>query len=323
MLTDLAENELWEYRSAAAEPEDFDTFWQETLAEARRFPSAVSLRPVATGLRTLEHFDLTFAGYGGDPIRGWLVRPAGVVEPLPTVVQYIGYGGGRGAPLENLLWASAGFTHVVMDNRGQGSSHRPGSTDDPHGSGFSYPGFMTRGIGSAREHFFRRLFTDAVRAVDAVLELPGVDPDAIGVVGGSQGGALALATSVLHPRVRALACFVPFLCDIRRATLITDARPYREIAAFLETHRGDVEQVFATLAYLDQVNFARRGRVPAWFSTSLMDPVCPPSTVFGAYHEYPAAKQMTLWQYNGHIGGGVEDERMGLEFLRSHLTSAG
>jgi len=319
MLTDLPEAGLWEYRSSAPEPPDFDEFWEGTLEDARQHPVSARLEPVQTGLTTLEHFDLTFAGFNGEDVRGWLVRPAGVKGPLPTVVQYVGYGGGRGTALENLLWASAGFAHLVMDNRGAASSHRPGVTPDPHGSGPSYPGFMTRGIASPQDHYFRRLFTDAVRAVDAAAELPMVDPDRIGVVGGSQGGALALAASVLNPRVRAAACFVPFLSDIRRATLITDEHPYREISAFLETHRNDVEATFRTLSYFDGVHLARRARVPAWISTSLMDPICPPSTVFRLYHAYAASKEIKVWQYNGHIGGGIEDERLGLEFLRSAL----
>src|SRR5689334_4867624 len=99
MLTDLNEADLWEYRSQAAEPADFDEFWRGTLAEARQHAVAPRLEPVPTGLTTLEHFDLTFAGYGGEDVRGWLVRPAGVSGPLPTVVQYVGYGGGRGSAL--------------------------------------------------------------------------------------------------------------------------------------------------------------------------------------------------------------------------------
>ena len=183
MLTDLNEAALREHRSDAVEPADFDARWRATLDEARSRPVDVELRPVDTGLTTLEHADLTFTGSGGDRIRGWYVRPRGVTGPLPTVVQFIGYGGGRGAPLENLLWASAGFAHVVMDNRGQGSSHRQGATPDPAGtSGPSAAGFMTRGIESFEDHFFRRLMSDAVRAVEAAAAIDGVDADRIGVV---------------------------------------------------------------------------------------------------------------------------------------------
>ncbi|WP_208751489.1 acetylxylan esterase [Arthrobacter sp. PM3] len=37
--------------------------------------------------------------------------PRGATGPLPTLVEYAGYGGGRGYPEETLLWASAGFAH--------------------------------------------------------------------------------------------------------------------------------------------------------------------------------------------------------------------
>ena len=320
MLTDLPEAGLWEYRSSAPEPPDFDEFWEGTLEDARQHPVSARLEPVQTGLTTLEHFDLTFAGFNGEDVRGWLVRPAGVKGPLPTVVQYVGYGGGRGTALENLLWASAGFAHLVMDNRGAASSHRPGVTPDPHGSGPSYPGFMTRGIASPRDHYFRRLFTDAVRAVDAAAELPMVDPDRIGVVGGSQGGALALAASVLNPRVRAVACFVPFLSDIRRATLITDEHPYREISAFLETHRNDVEATFRTLSYFDGVHLARRASCPTLFSVALLDTTCPPSTVYAAYAEWSGVKDMVVYDYNNHEGGGAYQQARQLAWVAERLA---
>ncbi|WP_374100720.1 acetylxylan esterase [Naasia sp. SYSU D00057] len=37
--------------------------------------------------------------------------------PLPAVVEFIGYTGGRGYPHERLAWPAAGFAHVVMDTR--------------------------------------------------------------------------------------------------------------------------------------------------------------------------------------------------------------
>ena len=75
-----------------------------------------------------------------------------------------------------------------------------------------------------------------------------------------------------------------------------------------------------TLSYFDGVNFAKRASAPVWLSAALMDPICPPSTVFGAYNNYAGAKQITLWPFNGHEGGGVDDELLVLDVARRALS---
>jgi len=116
-------------------------------------------------------------------------RSAG--SPVPCLVEYIGYGGGRGLPHEWLLWSAAGYAHFVMDTRGQGSSWRSGDTPDrePDGSNPQYPGFMTRGILDPQTYYYRRVFIDAVRALEAARTHPAIDPQRVAVLGGSQGGA--------------------------------------------------------------------------------------------------------------------------------------
>lgn len=316
MFLDLPETELRAYRSAQSDPADFDEFWQRTLAESRAFDLELTVTPVETGLATVQVFDVTFAGYHGQRIRAWLRLPAGAAGPLPAVVQFVGYGGGRGHALENLLWASAGFSHFQMDTRGQGSVWSAGDTADPDGAGPQVPGFMTRGIESRETYYYRRVIADAVRAVEAARSLDVVDASRIAVLGGSQGGGIALATAGLVPDLAAAIAYVPFLCDFRRATVITDNDPYKEVGRYLATHRDRAAQVHETLAYFDGVNFAKRGVAPAWFSTALMDPTCPPSTVFAAFNNYAGDKQITVWPYNGHEGGGVQDDALALGVLR-------
>ena len=83
-------------------------------------------------------------------------------------------------------------------------------------SGAEHPGVMTRGIASPETYYYRRLYVDAVRAVETAATLPGVDPRRLVVAGQSQGGALALAAAALLPDVvRLCHADVPFLCDIR------------------------------------------------------------------------------------------------------------
>ncbi|MBD3779097.1 MAG: acetylxylan esterase [Micrococcales bacterium] len=319
MYLDLAEPQLWEHVSALVDPEDFDAFWAGTLTESRGRGAATTVEPVATPLTTVELHDVTFPGFAGDPVRAWYRRPAGVDGPLPVVVQYVGYGGGRGEVTENLLWASAGFAHLYVDTRGQGAGWSRGATPDPWGTGPQVPGVMTRGIEDPATYYYRRLFTDAVLAVDAARALPGVDPDRVAVVGGSQGGAMALAAGALADGVGAVVANVPFLCDIARAIGITDAKPFSEVVEYLAIHRDAAEQVLRTLSYVDGVAMARRGTAPARFSVGLMDPVVPPSTVVAAHREWQGPKELRVWRYNGHESGGPQEDLEAVEFVRTTL----
>jgi cephalosporin-C deacetylase len=319
MLTDLDEAALWAYRSDYKEPGDFDAFWERTLAQAADQPLDVRIVPVVTGLRTVDVFDLTFAGFGGHPVRAWLRLPRYRTGRLPGIVQFHGYSSGRGHALDDLLWASAGYAHLLMDVRGQGGGYAGGDTGDPVGSGPSQPGFLTRGVESPESYFYRRVFVDAVRAVHVLRGYGEVDPARVAAVGASQGGGIALAVAGLVPGLAAVHAQAPFLCDIRRATLITNAAPYREIGAYLAAHRGSAGQVFDTLGYFDGIAFAGRSAAPAWFSTGLMDEVCPPSTAFAAYHAYAGPKYINVWEYNGHEAGGSEDLAVVLSAFRPLL----
>jgi cephalosporin-C deacetylase len=319
-LFDLPEDELRAYRSESPEPEDFDAFWGKTLQQARDHALDARFEPVETGLSTVEVYDVTFAGFDGQPVKGWLRLPAGATEPLPLIVEYVGYGGGRGLPHENLLWASTGRAHFTMDTRGQGSAWGGGgATHDPVGAAPAYPGFMTRGIDAPENYYYRRVFTDAVRAVEAARSHPLADATRTVVSGASQGGGISLAVGGLVPDLVAVAPDVPFLCDFPRATTLTDRHPYREIGLFLKTHRGRSADVLRTLSYFDAVHFAARGRAPALFSAALEDQTCPPSTVFAAFNAWAHEdKAIEVYDFNDHEGGGPFHDVAKMRWLRSY-----
>ncbi|MEV0780161.1 acetylxylan esterase [Streptomyces sp. NPDC050433] len=321
-LFDLPLDQLRNYRSRSVEPADFDEFWTTTLAGARTHDLAARFEPVATGLSTVEVYDVTFAGFGGHPVKGWFVLPAGTREPLPLVVEFVGYGGGRGMPHARLLWASAGFAYFVMDTRGQGAGWGGGDTPDPVGSASAFPGFLTRGIEDPREFYYRRVFTDAVRAVEAARSHPLADASRTAAIGRSQGGGITLAVAGLVPDLVAIAPDVPFLCDFPRATTLTDSHPYREVGKYLNTYRRRGELVRRTLSYFDGVHFAARGRAPALFSAALEDQTCPPSTVFAAFNAYPHEdRSIEVYEFNGHEGGQDYQEEAQLGWLPGRLTA--
>ncbi|ASW54474.1 acetylxylan esterase [Plantactinospora sp. KBS50] len=325
MLVDRPLAQLRDHRPDRTEPEDFDAFWTGTLAAARETAWPARFEPYPAGLATVEVFDVTFAGYAGHPVRAWLLLPRGGTGRLPCVVEYLGYGNGRGLPHDWLFWSAAGYAHLVMDTRGQGGhGSLPGDTADPDEVGAPQAnGFLTRGVEDPRSYYYRRVFTDGVRAVEVAREHPRIDPDRVVAAGISQGGGITIAVAGLVDGLAAALPDVPFLCHYRRATEVTDEAPYAELTRYLHSRRTSLERVFHTLGYFDGVNLATRMSAPTLFSVALMDAVCPPSTVFAAYNHCASAdREIVVWPYNGHEGGAGFQRQEQLRWLADRVPAA-
>jgi len=324
-LTDLPLDALRDFRPDVREPADFDAFWTTTLAESRAAGAdrPVLREPADTPITGLVIEDLTFPGFDGEPVKAWLTRPllqdGREGDELPAVVEFNGYGGGRGLPGERVGWALAGYVHVFMDTRGQGSGWGSGGdTPDPHGSGPAQSGWMTRGIHDPAHHYYRRVYTDAVRLIDAVRALPEVDPARIAVTGGSQGGGIAIAAAGLVPDLWAAMPDVAFLCAWERGLQVALSDPFQELARYLAVHRDQRETVLTTASYLDGVNFAKRITAPALFSVALMDAIVPPSTTFAAFNALASTdKHIEVYPENGHEGGQTYQWLKQVEFLKA------
>jgi len=335
---DLSLDGLEAYRSKSIEPKDFFDFWGTTLAQARAFSLSPEFTPRPSGLSVFTVYDVSFSGFGGQRITGWYILPipsdqtgkpqiqAMTQDTFPVLLQFIGYGGGRGLPVDWLAWPASGYATLVMDTRGQGSGWQIGDTPD---GGFDstgvlgpqFPGFMTRGIQFPETYYYTRLFTDGVRALEACALAPYADPRKLIVTGVSQGGGVALGVSGLGGSqvfdgpsvdqgwtrppysIQATMPDVPFLCDFPRAVGLTDSLPYGELSKYLKIHRDKIEQTYRTLSYIDGVLFAKYCTWPGYFSTALMDTTCPPSTVFAAYHNWTGRKLIETYQFNEHEGG--------------------
>lgn len=321
---DLPLDELRDYRPDLAEPADLREFWQTTLDDAQTYDLDVTWTPYESPLRTVEVFDVRFSGFGGQRIAAWLLLPRHRSGPLPCVVEYVGYGGGRGLPHESLTWSAMGFANLVMDTRGQGSAHRPGVTPDldPEGSLPHVPGFLTLGLPDPSRLYFRRLFTDCVRAIDAAASHPDVDPNRLVAAGASQGGGMSLAASVLRgwlldAPVAAALVDVPFLSHLRRAAELATVSPYTELVEWCGHHRDKAEAAFAALSYVDVAVLAPHAVAPSLWSVALRDPICPPSTVFAAHNRCGGQADILVWEWNEHEGGEAFQQLAQVAWLAS------
>jgi cephalosporin-C deacetylase len=321
---DLPLDELRDYRPELPEPADLRDFWQTTLDDAQNHDLDVTWTPYESPLRTVDVFDVRFNGFGGQRVAAWLLLPRQRSTPLPCVVHYVGYGGGRGLPHESLTWSAMGFANLVMDTRGQGSANHVGVTPDldPLGSLPHFPGFLTLGLPDPSRLYYRRLFTDAVRAIDAAASHPDIDANRLVSSGGSQGGGMSLAASVLRgwlldAPVAAALIDVPFLSHVRRAAELASVPPYTELVEWCRNRRDEAEAAFAAMSYIDVAVLAPHGVAPSLWSVALRDPICPPSTVFAAHNRYGGPADIRVWEWNEHEGGGASQELEQVAWLAS------
>ena len=300
-MFDLPLAELETYRPPIEQPEDLADFWRGSLAEVRRFDLGLSVQPVENKLAVIDTFDVRFAGWGGSEVRAWLHLPAVHAAPdrcrpssTTTATREA-----AGFPHEHTVWAQAGYAQLVMDTRGQGwtSGGASGTADwAPEAGMIHTPGFLTAGLASPDSYYYRRVYCDALRLLEVAAALEQTDADRV-IVTGRQPGRRD------HDRRRRTCRALPaYRWSPRRRTYRSSAtsggrwrsptpNPYAELTGYLAGWRDHTDTAYRTLSYFDGANLGRWATVPALFSVALMDEVCPPSTVFAAYHHYGADPQ--------------------------------
>jgi cephalosporin-C deacetylase len=323
MIVDKPLAELEQYVPNLTAESDFDTFWQQTLAESDAQPLNATIEEYPYPVERVTVYKVRYDGFGQETrVAGWYIVPKDgyrldVDGKVPTLVHYHGYSGNKGQPTEFLHWALQGYNIFTVDTRGQS-----GDTPDNHAypSGYAI-GCMTKGILDPSHYFYRFAYMDCVRAVDFVRSQPETGP--IAVMGTSQGGGLTLAVAALAREKGVVAALpnVPYLCHFRRSVEVFTTGPYQELVNYWKNHPYDVEQSYRTLSYFDGMNFAPRITCPVLLSVALLDTTCPPSSGFAVYNHLSSEKVIKIYPYNGHEGGTHFHQEEMYEFVRKYIQA--
>lgn len=301
MLIDMPLEDLKKYQGTNPCPQDFEEYWEKALEEMRAIDPKVELIPAEFQAPCAECFDLYFTGVGGARIHAKYLRPKNSSKPHPAVLMFHGYTGNSGSWSDKLNYVANGFSVAALDCRGQG-----GLSEDVGGvRGNTFHGHIIRGIDDCPENLlFRNIFLDTAQLAKIIMEMPEVDENRVGALGGSQGGGLTLACAALEPRIKRAAPAFPFLCDYKRVwemDLAKDA--YQEIKDYFRlfdpTHARE-EEIFTTLGYIDVQHLAQRIRGEIIMGVGLMDTICPPSSQFAAYNKITSPKKAIIYPDFGH-----------------------
>ena len=292
-LFDLPLEQLRGYTSGVTPPADLQDFWDGTI----RRPGRTRWTHVRAGGqppdrdRHLRRHVCRFRRFPGERLAAPAGEPAGGSR-CPSSCSTSAIPAGAGCPTRTRsgrrpATRTSSWTPGARDTAGSW-----GTPPDPHPSAgdVAYAGLMTRGVGSREDYYYRRVYVDAFRAVEAAQSHPAVDARAWWWPESARAAASPLrwpgswpeGSTASSPRCRMCPSCRTFPASID----IAPRGPYPEIAAFLARHRDRYEAILAVLNYFDGVNLARAATAPALFSVAQMDDICPPSTVFASFNAY-------------------------------------
>lgn len=275
-------------RPTTPEPKDFDSFWSDAIAAARK----VSLDPKMVLLldrcsSTHNAYEVSFQNERyGSRMYGILTVPKQAGK-YPAILRVPGAGIRSYNPefIEGCITLNIGIHGIPVT--------QPDEVYRNLAAG-ALNGYPSINMNKRDSHYYKRVFLGCVRAVDFIYSLPEFN-GRVGVIGGSQGGALSIVTAGLDPRIKFLAAYYPAMCDFS-GYLNKRAGGWPHYFRHATPQPNEVE----TLAYFDVVNFASRVKVPGWYSWGFNDVVCPPTSTYAAYNVIPASKELKLYLDTGH-----------------------
>jgi cephalosporin-C deacetylase len=279
-------------RPTVKDPADFDAFWSNAIAEARKInldPKITLMPERCTSDANVYH--ISFQNEApGSRIYGILAMPKSPGK-YPAILRVPG--AGIRAYAGDAKTAGLGFITLEIGIHGIPVNLDPQVYDNLMNGALS--SYWKVKMNDPNTHYYKRVFLGCVKAVDFIFSLPEFNGTDIAVTGGSQGGALTIITAGLDKRIKYMAGLYPAMCD-HTGYLNKRAGGWPHYYRETEPKPGEIE----TLAYYDVVNFARRVTAPGFYSWGYNDITCPPTSMYSAYNVITAPKELSLYLETGH-----------------------
>ncbi len=287
-------------------PADFKTFWDNGKSELAKIPldAKMTLLPERSTANT-NVYHVNIQGYGKNSrLYGILCVPKKEGK-YPALLRVPGagvrpYGG-------EIYLAEKGIITLEIGIHGIPVNLDPAVYTSLADGALS--GYQNFNIDDRDRFYYKRVYLNCVRANDFLTSLPQYDGSNLGVIGGSQGGALSIVTAALDSRVKYLSAMYPALSDLT-ATLHGRTGGWPNYFDKWGIAYNNTPAKITTLGYYDVVNFAKGVTAPGIYSWGFNDEVCPPSSTFAAYNSITAPKSLIIKQETGHWGFAEQNDKM-------------
>lgn len=312
---DEVSKQLYSYRPPLTKREDFDEFWGRTLEKTRSVPLNPCRELYDYPSPFAEVYDISYNGFDDTRVHGWFLLPkfAGKSK-LPCLVHYHGFTLNRGRPANFMHWLMLGAAVLSVDCREQtGETGNSARYSAGHSTNLACKGILDKD-----EFYYRAVYMDCVKAIDFALSQPEVDGGRVIIEGASQGGALGMAVCSLDPRPRLAMVDVPSNSNLEKRVEGAHGA-FASVADYLKLYPDRVDKAFETLSYFDTMNMADRIGCRLLASVALKDNICPAVMYFASYNRITSPKEIRIYPFNGHEGGGDVHTEVKLRFLMKNL----
>jgi cephalosporin-C deacetylase-like acetyl esterase len=175
-------------------------------------------------------------------------------------------------------------------------------------------GYPTFNLDNRDVYYYKRVYLGCLRATDFIFSLPEFDGQNLIVMGGSQGGALALATAALDKRVKTILCTHPALSDLMGYQY---GRAGGWPHMFNKKEHLTSEKI-ETSRYYDAVNFARLITIPGFYTFGYNDETTPPTSLYATFNSIKAPMTMFIDKETDHAVTQAQRDKQ-LEFILKTL----
>jgi cephalosporin-C deacetylase len=277
-------------------PDDFSDFWQNEIRKNSLIPldPLMELQPELCTDKVKVYYVSFQNVREGARIYGWLALPA-KKGSYPAILRVPGAGVRKYAP--DISLAEQGFIVLVIGIHGIPLTADVAFYDMMRNTAlWGYPFF---GSDDRDRYYYKRVYLGCIKAIDFLTTTENFDGKNIGVMGGSQGGALAMVTAALDKRITAYVSNYPALCDLP-AYLHNRAGGWPHMFRNADPGSDQTRIRKEVTAYYDVVNFARLITVPGMFTWGYNDVTCPPTSFYAAYNVINAPRQALVFPETGH-----------------------
>ena len=288
---------------------DFGAFWDALDQELAAIPLELTLeRDSFYSQPEWSVYRMHYTGIDGYRLFAWLSIPRRPASGrFPALLRMPDY-----ASVHDMIYTPLRHQAVVMNATHRGQRH----SDSPFQA--NYPGLLTEGIHRPETYVMRRVFADALRAVDALLGQAEAQVTHLCLTGSGLGGSLALAAAARRPLIRAVAADTPLALGHPATLEAAPAYPLGELNDYLRVYPRRRQAVQAGTSPLDPVKIAPGVAAPVLLSLGRRDRgQCPL-----AVGEELAARlpHCELRVYDGGAeGGGHEHAMVRGRWLREQL----